>query len=79
MDAQSLTYSWSVTGGPWHADTTDAPTFRFIPDGIGTYTVTVTVSDPDGAATSATVSFSIMSVTITGLPGTPAIPRRRSA
>jgi uncharacterized delta-60 repeat protein len=75
VDAVNLTYAWTVAGGPWHADSTNGPTFRFTPDSTGTYTVSLTVTDPDGAATSTSESFTVIpNVTITGLPGSTGTP-----
>jgi hypothetical protein len=54
--AAGLGYSWSVTLGGQPVDLTGFPAtgsaFSFVPTEVGTYTVTLTVTDKDGGSTS---------------------------
>jgi len=47
-DAAALTYSWAINGNGI-SDTGAGPTMDLVPADEGTYTVSVTVSDPQGA------------------------------
>jgi PKD repeat protein len=71
----TFTYAWSVTlnGSPVDLTgiTTNSSTFDFVPADNGTYVVTHTVTDDDGASHSATSTFSVSNVApgaTTGFP-----------
>jgi PKD repeat protein len=72
--ADTFTYAWTVTKGGNTTQTGSASSFTFAPTDNGTYTISLVVTDKDGASSStATRSVSVASATpvptITGLPG----------
>lgn len=55
-DNAKTTYAWGLDGTPL-----DATTSNIVPDGFGTYTVTVTIYDADGVSGSAKASYTLSS------------------
>jgi plastocyanin domain-containing protein len=57
----TLSYSWSVTAAPSGSSATlmnaTSASATFTPDAVGSYTFEVTVTDPEGATDSTTISF----------------------
>ena len=55
-DNAETTYAWELDGTPL-----DVTTSNIVPDGFGTYTVTVTIYDADGVSGSAQASYTLSS------------------
>jgi RHS repeat-associated protein len=72
MDTAGFTYTWSVTkdGNPFASSSTSG--FTFTPDDEGTYAVTLTATNEDGTAASASATIDVTNlppaVTINGAP-----------
>jgi hypothetical protein len=78
-DGETLTYSWAVTSGPLGSNAAlseaGVATPTFVATRLGTYTMTVTVSDPKGTSTTAAVNVEVKAQT-NALPIAGSVPDR---